>query len=85
MNQQLHLPLDHGRAIGDRPCPCACASRMATDGGQPFDDDGCFFEPWWPGTQAFLRRGGDQSSSSAPSTSSDPLTIFPELRTASPD
>ena len=57
MNQQLHLPMDDA---GDETptLPARLRFPMATDGGRPFDDDAFFFEPWWPGTHAFLRRAG---------------------------
>ena len=67
MNQQLHLPIDD--ADGPAPGPAGAPGLpRATDGGRPFDDDAFFFEPWWPGTQAFLRHGGGVPSRCAPST-----------------
>ena len=78
MNHQLHLPIDG--AEGD---PSALPARLgfpiAIDGGRPFDDDAFFFEPWWPGTHAFLRRSGGILDLRTEHLS-DPLAIFPELR-----
>jgi bifunctional non-homologous end joining protein LigD len=52
---------------------------LATDGGQPFDDDERLFEPWWPGAHAFLYRTGDHVEVRTEHLS-DPLAVFPELR-----
>lgn len=51
----------------------------AADGGVPFDDALRFFEPWWPGAQAFLRLHGDHVELRTEHLS-DPLAAFPELR-----
>jgi bifunctional non-homologous end joining protein LigD len=78
MNQQLHLPIDG--AESERPTlPVRLAFPIASDGGSPFDDDGRFFEPWWPGAQAFLKRSGDFVEMRTEHLS-DPLAVFPELR-----
>ena len=77
MNQQLRLPID---GAGDTPAlPARLGFPIASVGGRPFDDDAFFFEPWWPGTPAFLRRGGG-SLELRTEHLSDPLAIFPELR-----
>ena len=77
MNQQLHLPIDEA---DDRPAlPTRLGFPIANDGGRPFDDDAFFFEPWWPGTPAFLRRGSGLLELRTEHLS-DPLAIFPELR-----
>lgn len=79
MNQQLHLPID--QAEDQLPAlPVRLGFPQAGDGGRPFDDDAFFFEPWWPGTPAFLRHGGGVLELRTEHLS-DPLTIFPELRT----
>lgn len=51
---------------------------LASSGATPFDDEGYFFEPWWPGARAFafaeagrLRIHTDHLA--------DPLSTFPEL------
>lgn len=78
MNQQLHLPIDG--AGDDAPAlPARLAFPIASDGGRPFDDDAFFFEPWWPGAHAFLRRSGDFIELRTEHLS-DPLAVFPELR-----
>jgi bifunctional non-homologous end joining protein LigD len=51
---------------------------IPSDGGRPFDDEARFFEPWWPGAQAYLRRSGRMLELRTPHLS-DPLTAFPEL------
>jgi len=77
MNQQLHLPLDRS---DDAPAlPARLAFPVATDGGVPFDDEARFFEPWWPGAHAFLKRAGDFVEMRTEHLS-DPLAVFPELR-----
>lgn len=78
MNQQLHLPID-GSGDETPALPARLAFPIATDGGRPFDDDAFFFEPWWPGTHAFLRRSGATLEMRTEHLS-DPLAIFPELR-----
>lgn len=81
MNRQLPLglPLPGGDA-GDSPAlPARLAFPVATDGGSPFDDDKRFFEPWWPGAHAFLRRLGAHVELRTEHLI-DPLAAFPELR-----
>ena len=78
MNQQLHLPID-GSGDDTPALPARLAFPIASEGGRPFDDDAFFFEPWWPGTHAFLRRSGGTLEMRTEHLS-DPLAIFPELR-----
>jgi len=80
MNHQLPLPLDPTDDETGPLLPASLRFPVATDGGSPFDDDERYFEPWWPGTQAFLRRSGDRIELRTEHLS-DPLVIFPELRT----
>jgi bifunctional non-homologous end joining protein LigD len=81
--QQLTLALDAlGGGEQDGAAPSLPFPPVA-DGGPPFDDDGRFFEPWWPGTPAFLRREGDQLEMRTQHLC-DPLQAFPELRSLLP-
>lgn len=81
--QQLTLALDAlGGGETDRTAP-SLRFPLVVDGGPPFDDDERFFEPWWPGTPAFLRREGDHLEMRAQHLS-DPLQAFPELRRLMP-
>ena len=50
------------------------------DGPAPFDDDGWFFEPWWPGVLATVVVDGGRVDLIADQLT-DPLPAFPELRT----
>ena len=59
--------------------PARLGFPVPTEGGQPFDDDERFFEPWWPGALALLRREGDRVELRTEHLS-DPLAVFPELR-----
>jgi len=77
--KQLPLPLGvhlAGPAVG---LPSRLGFPVATEGGRPFDDDERFFEPWWPGAHAFMRRLGDHVELRTEHLS-DPLAVFPELR-----
>ena len=78
MNKQLSLklaqPTDETRAA----LPLRLPFPVASDGGVPFDDEGRFFEPWWPGAQAYLRREGAALELRTEHLS-DPLIAFPEL------
>ncbi len=80
MNQQLNLPIDDS-GVEAPALPARLAFPVPTDGGRPFDDEAFFFEPWWPGTHAFLRRSGDTLEMRTEHLS-DPLAIFPELRSS---
>lgn len=74
--QQLALPVsgDDGRP----PLP-RLAWPTPLDGGLPFDDEARFFEPWWPGAQAFLRLERPRLELRVEHLS-DPLEAFGELR-----
>ncbi len=75
MNQQLDLPLERDDTA---VLPARLGFPVATDGGAPFDDVSRFFEPWWPGALAHLRRLGD-SIELRTEHLTDPLSVFPEL------
>ena len=79
MSQQLPLPLQGDGDEAGPALPARLGFPLATDGGSPFDDDERFFEPWWPGAQAFLRRAGAHLELRTEHLS-DPLAAFPELR-----
>lgn len=79
MDQQLPLSLDQDAAPPEPPARIAFP--LVTDGGPPFDDDERFFEPWWPGTHAFVRRAGDALELLTEHLG-DALAVFPELRVA---
>jgi len=51
---------------------------LPSDGHSPFDDDAYFFEPWWPGAPAALRRQGDQVAIGSTHLA-EPMLAFPEL------
>jgi bifunctional non-homologous end joining protein LigD len=77
-DRQLPLPL--GSPDSARPAlPARLNFPVPTEGGAPFDDDERFFEPWWPGALALLRRDGDRVELRTEHLS-DPLAAFPELR-----
>jgi bifunctional non-homologous end joining protein LigD len=75
--QQMSLALDDA-TVGASGLP-NLGWRVAQDGDTPFDDDERFFEPWWPGAQAFLRLDGDRLELRTEHLS-DPLAAFPDLR-----
>ncbi len=79
MGQQLILPLEGAEPEGDSTLPTRLALPVASEGGVPFDDTNRFFEPWWPGAHALLRRSGDRLEIRTEHLS-DPLAAFPELR-----
>jgi len=79
MNSQLSLRLEDADAQAMPGLPSRLGFPVATDGGSPFDDDERFFEPWWPGAQAFLYRTGEHVELRTEHLS-DPLAAFPELR-----
>jgi bifunctional non-homologous end joining protein LigD len=78
MSQQLSLELDASGDPSMSPLPSRLPFAVATDGGVPFDDAARFFEPWWPGAQAYLRREGGTLELRTEHFS-DPFTAFPEL------
>jgi bifunctional non-homologous end joining protein LigD len=51
---QIALPLEAGTDAGDGS-PRRLAERSPGAADAPFDDDGWFFEPWWPGAHAYVR------------------------------
>lgn len=79
MTHQLPLPLDPADADSGQAVPTSLRFSVATEGGEPFDDEERYFEPWWPGAQAFLRRSGGHFELRTEHLS-DPLVVFPELR-----
>ncbi|MFO7531236.1 MAG: hypothetical protein R6W93_02155 [Candidatus Limnocylindrales bacterium] len=76
--QQLTLALDALRGGEPELTAPSLPFPLVADGGPPFDDDERFFEPWWPGTPAFLRREGDHLEMRTQHLC-DPLQGFPEL------
>lgn len=79
MNQQLSLDLPGNPSASAPVLPARLAFPNATDGGPAFDDEERFFEPWWPGAQAFLRLQAGRLEVRTEHLS-DPLLAFPELR-----
>ena len=71
----LALALDQGE---EAALPARLSFPRATDGHAPFDDEAYFFEPWWPGAPATLRRVGDQLLIESAHLAA-PLQAFPEL------
>ena len=53
---QLVLALDEQSAapMTDIPGPGRSTAMLPGHGTQPFDDEGWFFEPWWPGVLATI-------------------------------
>ncbi len=74
---QLPLSLAEG-AIEQPELPARLSLPLATDGHAPFDDEAYFFEPWWPGAHATLKREGERMVLRTEHLS-DPLLAFPEL------
>lgn len=79
VDQQLSLRLDDWGEQAKPALPSRLGFPVATEGGSPFDDEERFFEPWWPGAPAFLRRTGNHIELRTEYLS-DPLAVFPELR-----
>ena len=75
---QLDLALGSTSAVAPPTLPARLAFPIPSDGGRPFDDESRFFEPWWPGAPAFLRRSG-RAIELRTAHLSDPLLAFPEL------
>ena len=71
----LALAPDQGE---EAALPARLALPRASDGHAPFDDEAYFFEPWWPGAPATLRRVGDQLLIESAHLA-EPLQAFPEL------
>jgi bifunctional non-homologous end joining protein LigD len=78
MNQQLSMELARHDNEAPPALPLRLAFPVATDGGVPFDDEDRYFEPWWPGAHAYLRREGTKLELRTEHLS-DPLIAFPEL------
>lgn len=74
---QLPLSLSPGEAERP-PLPTRVSLPVPADGHTPFDDDAYFFEPWWPGAHATLKREGDRLVLGTEHLA-DPLLAFPEL------
>jgi bifunctional non-homologous end joining protein LigD len=73
---QLGLPVE--AASSGVALPARLLPPVASNGDGPFDDDERFFEPWWPGAQAFIRFSGGRLEVRTGHLS-DPLAAFPEL------
>lgn len=78
-SSQLPLLLDDQAETAVPALPARLGFPVATEGGSPFDDDERFFEPWWPGAHAFMRRAGRHVEVRTEHFS-DPLAAFPALR-----
>lgn len=76
---QLSLVLDEPSQSG---LPTRIAPMTASTVLAPFDDEDCFFEPWWPGARAFAFVDGGSLRLSTEHLA-DPLATFPELRVIS--
>jgi bifunctional non-homologous end joining protein LigD len=74
---QLPLSLSGGEAERP-PLPARVSLPLAAEGHAPFDDDAYFFEPWWPGAHATLKREGGRLVLDTEHLA-DPLLAFPEL------
>lgn len=59
--------------------PLRVRAMIAAEGPAPFDDDGWFFEPWWPGSPAVALIEGGRLRLSVDHLT-DPVAAFPELR-----
>ncbi len=71
------LPLSIGRASRSQ-LPVRLRPMQPTSVGAPFDDEGYWFEPWWPGVRAFaLVEGGDLQLRAE--GLNDALAALPEL------
>jgi bifunctional non-homologous end joining protein LigD len=81
VERQLSLPLGDTADQDLVGPPDRLAFPQATPGGAAFDDPARFFEPWWPGAHAFLRRDGTHITLRTGHLG-DPSAAFPELRDA---
>lgn len=77
-SDQLRLDLAPAPGGDDPVLPSRLSLPLATDGHGPFDDEGYFFEPWWPGAHATLTRERGQLALRTEHLA-DPLEAFPEL------
>jgi bifunctional non-homologous end joining protein LigD len=75
--EQLQLPID--TPPPSRGLPGRIAPRIATSGAAPHDDEGVFFEPWWPGAPGFAILDGGRLRIQTEHLA-DPLMTMPELR-----
>ncbi|HEV8516753.1 MAG TPA: hypothetical protein VGQ47_03815 [Candidatus Limnocylindrales bacterium] len=74
---QLKLAIEERGSAG---APLRVRPMIPSEGHAPFDDPAYLFEPWWPGSRAFLgvaREGLRLWSEHL----ADPLEVFPELAT----
>ena len=78
-DRQLTLELDAIEGIEPTDALPSLPFPVIPDGGRPFDDEGRFFEPWWPGAPAFLRRNRGHLTLRTQHLT-DPLEAFPDLR-----
>ena len=74
---QMPLSLSESTSQGPE-LPSRISLPLAGEGHAPFDDDAYFFEPWWPGAHATLKREGHRLIL-ATEHLADPLLAFPEL------
>jgi len=74
---QLALPFEPESATS--AIPRVVVPMQPSDGGAVFDDEGYFFEPWWPGTPGFAFLEGGKLRLQVAHLA-DPLDAFPELR-----
>ena len=73
------LPLELSAEQADHPdLPSRLSLPLAAEGHTPFDDEAYFFEPWWSGAHATLKREGDLLVLRTEHLA-DPLLAFPEL------
>lgn len=80
-SEQLPLSLGDSETPAGPVLPSRLSFPLASEGHAPFDDEAYFFEPWWPGAHAYLRREDDRSLLRTEHLV-DPLLVFPELRDA---
>jgi bifunctional non-homologous end joining protein LigD len=74
---QLALPIDPGPSHGR--LPARIQPMLPGAGVAPYDDEGVFFEPWWPGARSFAFVEGGRARLQAAQIA-DPLSTLPELR-----
>lgn len=73
------LALAFGASPAGPRLPARIAPMVPADGAGPFDDEGWFFEPWWPGSPAVMRIEAGRLRISMDHLA-DPGDAFPELR-----
>jgi bifunctional non-homologous end joining protein LigD len=74
---QLTLSIDEGGTGGTQ---LRLQPMIPSEGHGPFDDPQYLFEPWWPGSRAFLAVDRDSMRLRGEHLA-DPLEVFPELAT----